>query len=393
MKRITGLVLTVIWLLCGCTSNIATEETNSVKAEFSSGVWFSFSEINAMLNSEKGFKEEFSAALDNCVNLGIDEVYIHVRAYCDSLYPSDYFPLLEEAKRYDYDVFDYAVSTCHNRGIKVHAWVNPYRVLTSSEDISALDTSSPAYRWLNDDTADNDKNVCFSNGIYLNPAEYEVRELVINGLREIAVKYDVDGIHFDDYFYPTSESNFDSASYEEYKETCDNPLSLEDWRRANVNALISGCYTAIKFIDKNIIFSVSPMASIQKNYNELYADVSAWVKNGCLDRIIPQLYFGFNYPDKAFGFDNLLKEWKELVKSNDEVELMIGLATYKIGTDSQNDSAEWGTDDDIIARQAEICKSDGRISGFVCFSYTSLFSGDELNTRQRDNLIKIIKET
>ena len=135
------------------------------------------------------------------------------------------------------------------------------------------------------------------------------------------------------------------------------------------------------------------MASIQKNYNELYADVSAWVKNGCLDRIIPQLYFGFNYPDKAFGFDNLLKEWKELVNSNDEVELMIGLATYKIGTDSQNDSAEWGTDDDIIARQAEICKSDGRISGFVCFSYTSLFSGDELNTRQRDNLMKIIKES
>ena len=241
MKRITGLILAVILLLCGCTANITPEETDKGNGEFSSGVWFSFSEINTMLNSDKGFKEEFSSALDNCVNLGIDEVYIHVRAYCDSLYPSDYFPLLEEAQRYDYDVFDCAVSACHNRGIKVHAWVNPYRVLTSSEDVSALDTKSPAYRWLNDDTADNDKNVCFSNGIYLNPAEYEVRELVINGLREIALKYDVDGIHFDDYFYPTTEIGFDNASYEEYKETSDNPLSLEDWRRANVNALISGC--------------------------------------------------------------------------------------------------------------------------------------------------------
>ena len=224
------------------------------------------------------------------------------------------------------------------------------------------------------------------NGIYLNPAEQEVRELVINGIREVLQKYDVDGIHFDDYFYPTTDPEFDMASYEKYKSGAENPLELSDWRRSNVNALISACYTAVKYYDKDILFTVSPMASVEKNYNELYADVSAWAKNGCVDCIIPQLYFGFDYPEPEFRFENLIKKWIELAAENDGVELKIGLAPYKIGTDSEQDREEWNESADIIARQARKCRESGGVSGYVLFSYSSLFSSNGLNVKQRENL-------
>ena len=395
MKKIIICLLLSCALLAGCSySNCESIPQQSKELPYenisSSGVWLSFSEINAMLGSDEGFKAEFTKVLENCRTLKIGEIYVHIRSYCDSLYKSEYFPLVKAAEGIDYDVFEYIVSACHAYGIKVHAWINPYRVITSSSDKEALGRDCPAYKWLSDDNTENDKNVCISGGIYLNPAEYEVRELVINGIREVLKKYDVDGIHFDDYFYPTTDPEFDAVSYEKYKSETENPLSISDWRRANVNALISGCYTAVKFYGKDIVFSVSPMASTQKNYNELYADVEAWVESGCIDCIIPQLYFGFDYPDKQFCFDNLLDEWLRLVSENKQVKLKIGLAPYKIGTDAEADREEWNSSEDIIARQAEKCYKNGNVAGYVLFSYSSLASDTSLNVKQRENLSEII---
>lgn len=394
MKRLIVCLAVFSICLAGC-SNINTEsgpkqsEESKYQNRSTSGVWISFSEINAMLESTAGFKAEFENVIENCRSLKIEEIYIHIRAYCDSLFKSDYFPLINEAKSYDYDVFEYIISACHTAGIKVHAWINPYRVLTSSSDKEKLSHESPAYKWLSDDNAGNDRNVILYDGIYLNPAENEVRELVINGIREVLGKYEVDGIHFDDYFYPTEDSRFDAVSYEKYKSETENPLSLADWRRANVNALISGSYAAVKYYGEDIVFSVSPTASIEKNRNELYADVEAWIKSGCLDSIIPQLYFGFDYPDEQYRFDNLLDDWINLSNKNTAVELKIGLAPYKIGTDAEADKEEWNIADDIIARQAEICYKNGNVAGYVLFSYSSLVSPEELNSKQRGNLAEL----
>ena len=394
MKKVFVCLMLSCVLLAGCSfsdnaSGPQKSEVLPYENVSASGVWLSFSEINAMLQSEAGFKAEFDNVIENCKALKIGEIYIHIRAYCDSLFKSDYFPLIKAAENTDYDLFEYIINACHTAGIKIHAWINPYRVLTSSGNKENLNPESPAYKWLSDDNAENDKNVVLYNGIYLNPAEQEVRELVINGIREVLNKYEVDGIHFDDYFYPTTDPEFDSVSYEKYRSETENPLSLADWRRANVNALISGCYTAVKFYGKDIVFSVSPAASIEKNYNELYADAGTWVESGCVDCIIPQLYFGFDYPDKQFCFDNLLGEWIELAGKNTEVELKIGLAPYKIGTDTAADREEWNASEDIIARQAEKCYTNGSVAGYVLFSYSSLVSSEELNTKQRENLIRI----
>ncbi len=383
MKKI---LIIIALLLCftGCTMS-----SNESSKSTSSGVWISYSELNSMLLSENGFKAEFENVISNLRQLKIQNLYLHVRAFGDSLYKSNYFPLMKAVEGYDFDVLEYVISESHKNGIKLHAWINPYRVLTSSSDIEVLNTESPAYKWIKDEIPENDRNVCFSNGIYFNPAELQVQRLVIDGIKEILNNYKVDGIHFDDYFYPTTEKSFDEISYNEYLNGNANPLSLEDWRRNNVNSLISSCNSTIKHINKDIIFSVSPMASIEQNYNNLYADVVEWINGGYLDYIIPQLYFGFEYPEKEFRFDSLITDWKKITSEGD-VDLIIGLANYKAIPELENDREEWENNFDIIGRQVKICKQDDAIKGYVFFSYSSLFGNEEPFAKQREN-IKLVE--
>ncbi len=386
MKKVLIFLILVVFL-AGCTN--FQEENPSTKKE--SGVWISFYELGKMLESDKGFKSEFTSVIKNCKKLEIQNLYIHTRAFGDSLYESDYFPLRQEAKRYDFDIFGYIVDECKKSDIKVYAWINPYRISTKTESVEEIDVKSPAYKWLKDESSENDINVAFSNGIYLNPASSEVRELVLDSIRELIAKYEIDGVHFDDYFYPTTSDDFDKKSYEEYKKGTEISLSLEDWRRENVNILIEACYNTLKYADEKLIFSVSPAANVKYNFENLYADVSLWIKRGWLDEIIPQLYFGFEYPDKDFRFDKLLKEWKTLSDTNSQVALKIGLASYKSVPELEADKVEWESNDDIIARQVEACENEDAISGYVYFSYSSLFGKEKAYKSQRENILETLK--
>lgn len=360
----------------GCTEgseNKAAKKELNNESEKIIGVWVSYSELNSMLAGD--FITGFSALLKSCKEIGITDLFVHIRAFCDSVYPSEIFPMSAAAEGYNGDLLSDMIRLCHNESLRFHAWINPYRVRTADENINALPENSPARRWLQDDTAENDINVCFSNGIYLNPASAEVRKTVIAGIREIINRYKPDGIHFDDYFYPTSAAVFDESSYAAYTASTSEPLPLEAWRRAQVNSLISGCYTAIKFCDKDIIFSISPAASIEKNRSSMFADIPAWLEAGCVDWIIPQLYFGFEYPDAEFGFERLLEEWKGLERNT--ARLIIGLAAYKLGTAAEPDAAEWGDNPEILSRQLGISLS--KADGAAFFSSSSLFSEEQLN--------------
>lgn len=359
------------------------------KCDISYGMWLSYIEINTLLKNSSAFKKNFETIVNNLVKLNISDLYIHVRSHCDSLYSSSYFPLRKYAKNYNYDVFKYMVDRCHKSGIRVHAWINPYRVSATSDDIATLDSNSPAFKWLKDSNPANDKNVIIKNGIFLNPAEVESRQLVVNGVKEIVRKYSVDGIHFDDYFYPSTDTEIDKISYESYCNATETPLELADWRRANVDALISDCKTAIKSSGKNIIFSISPAANIEKNYNNLYADIGGWIQKGYIDEVIPQLYFGFNHTDSDYNFDKLITDWKTLCEANKNVKLSIGLAAYKIGTASKTDGTEWQENSDILARQTKLCLDDPQISGAVYFSYSSLFDAKIKTPKELENLMKV----
>ena len=371
--------LICILTLAGCApprnSSSNREERSENIGVSSGGVWISYSEVNSMLKSENGFRAEFDRVIQSCREAGLGEIYLHIRSHCDSLFKSDYFPQNKFAKELDYDPFEYAVDKCRSNGIKIHAWINPYRVNAASDDITALDRDSPAYKWLNDDNAENDVNVVRFGGIYLNPAESAVRELIINGIRELLSKYTVDGVHFDDYFYPTTDAAFDKASYEKYCADAKNPIALDDWRRANVNTLLAGCRAAIKSIGGERV-----------DFSEYYADVKLWVKDGIVDTIIPQLYFGFEYPTREFRFDNLMDSWAELSAENKAVKLAVGLAPYKLGTDSEPDSSEWKNGTDIVARQIKACLDSEAVTGYVLFSYTSVFSDSEQAHEQLDKI-------
>ena len=365
MKRAVLLFLCFSFFLCGCLAPQKEQRIKDNVKEYHKGLWITYSELDNMLLSD--FKREFSEALEKCEEQGITDIFVHTVAFCDAYYNSEYFPKAKASEDMDFDVLKFMVSAAHSKNIRLHAWINPYRVRTADNNTEALDKKSHPYRWLSE--GKNDNILITKSGIYLNPASLEARRLVLSGIREILNGYAVDGIHFDDYFYPTDCENEDFKSYEAYTLTSPTPLSINEWRRGNVNALVSSAYTAIKFINKDIIFSISPAADINKNYESLYADVGLWAKSGCVDWIIPQLYFGFNYPDSNFCFDNLLARWKDYL-SDSNVKLLIGLANYKIGTTAQPDADEWVLGEEIIKKQEQICKDDADIYGHIYFSYT-----------------------
>ncbi len=384
MKKIICCILAFL-LLMGCNDLPKSREERTTEApeEFLRGVWLSYNEINSLIFGEKGFKAEFVACLSNMKSLKITDLYFHTVANCDSVVKSEIYPQTAETKALDFDILNYVIDNCHRENIRVHAWINPYRVTATSTVASLLPKSSPAKRLGKAD-------VIIYNGIYLNPASENVRKTVLEGIAEIVNNYKIDGIHFDDYFYPTTDAEFDKETYESYKKATKNPLSLEEFRRTNVDMLIADCKTYFNSLDEKPIFSISPTASVDKNYNTLFADVVGWVENEYVDLIIPQLYFGFEHKQNEYRFESLLADWKELCKAS-KVKLVIGLAPYKIGKSNFSDGDEWQKNSDIIARQTEICIKDKQISGVVFFSLTALFSKASQNTAEREKLMSVFR--
>ncbi len=348
MKKVACLILLFV-ILCSCKPY----ETTYSPKENIIGVWISCYELNAMLDTGE-FKNEFTVMADRLAELGTSDAFIHVRAFGDSLFSSKYYPQNERVKQYDYDVLEYMINTLKEKGIRFHAWINPFRL---------------------------------SDGSFSDPGDESVRAKILSGIREIISAYDVDGIHFDDYFYPSGDSFSDEKTYSQYMNSGENTMSLAQYRIANVNSLIFSAKNAIKYINSDLVFSISPAADIKKNKEQAFADVSYWCESGAVDLIIPQLYFGFDYPDKNFGFENLLELWRKIPRA-DGVKLAIGLASYKIGTTAQPDTDEWINGTDILAREIKLCKEHPDISGVCFFSYSSLFSEDELHTSARNLIVK-----
>lgn len=347
------------------------------------GVWLTFSEIESMILSERGFEAEFTAAAEKCAQMGINTLFFHTVAFGDAVYNSKIYPFTNALAPSKTDVLSLAVEIAHKNGIEIHAWINPYRISTKTADLGEIIGAYKGYE-LSEVLKGND--VAFTeSGIYLSPASAAVRGKIIAAVREIINGYAVDGIHFDDYFYPTTAPQFDEALFSEYIKDNKNPLTLEEWRRLNVNSLILGVYSAVKAKDSSLKFGISPAADLDTNYNTLFADIEGWLGGGYIDYIIPQLYFGFNYPTEQFRFENLLTAWLDLAE--EKTDLYIGLAAYKAGTEQEPDRAEWQNDNTIISRQIELIRANN-LKGFVFFSYSSLFSQNNYNAEQ----LKYIKE-
>ena len=373
--------------------------------EFTSAIWYSFEDLNFVGHSSTEFKADIDKMFNDALTLGCDAVIVQVRPFADALYYSEYFPhssVLSGTQGVDpgYDALDYMVKAAHNRDLQIHAWLNPYRVTLWTDDYNSLSDDHIVKKWMTDDNESNDRNVLkWDSRLYFNPAVSEVHELILNGVREIVEKYDVDGIHIDDYFYPSTTTvgnEFDKLEYDKFVAN-GGKLSLDDWRRNNVSTLVSGIYRTVKGIDNSVVFGVSPAYGISKdgsddNYQKKYADLKKWMNTtGYIDYITPQLYFGYNYPKAEITYDYLLDLWMSMPR-HESVKIYIGLAAYKIG-DAEADlaSGEWIVDEDILARQTIDAKTKG-CDGVMIFNYSTIMTQDQLTTAQRENLKEVLNK-
>lgn len=293
-------------------------------------VWVA-SVYNLDFPSQSGLSSEKLAAqldeiVENTLGAGLNTIFFQVRPCADALYKSDVFPSSEYLGNADFDALGYLVRKAHEKGIAVHAWVNPYRVTVSA---SAHSDAAEKY---------SDLIMDVDGRLYFDPGKEGSVALIVRGVAEIVVKYDVDGIVFDDYFYPEGIDDEDSATYSGYV-SAGGTDSLKDWRRENVNELIRRTYAAVKQLRPDCLFGVSPRgiwrnSSTDKNgsatsgsqaYDDVYCDALAWINEGCVDYISPQIYWSFE--NTAAPFKVLCDWWNEQLKGKD-ISLVVSLAAY-----------------------------------------------------------------
>ena len=350
------------------------------------GVWINYLEFGEMIRGKTAeqYRSEVEKCLDNIETLNLNTVILHIRSHCDAFYNSDIFPYSyqlsgKQGEGCGFDPLSEFITLAHNRNIRVEGWINPYRAASGKSGLSGIAQNSPIW----DFSFEKGEIVTLDTGTYLNPSSEKSTELIVKGVKEVIDRYTVDGIQFDDYFYPAADQSFDSALYEQYSASTENPLSLEDFRRQSVSKMLKAVYDQVSQ-KKELTFSVSPAADISKDTDVLFADVKEWCKGGYCDYICPQIYFGYEYPKEGFDFSSLLWAWQSLCNdSGRNVGLTIGLAPYKIGkTDGGSD--EWKQSTDILKRQAEQAKTVG--AGICFYNYSSLFADSELAAAQRENL-------
>jgi len=382
------------------------EDYQIVETEFR-GVWLT-SVLNLDFPSRPGLsadelKQEIDDIVTTTAELGLNAIIFQVRPTGDAFYESSIFPWSHWLTGTQgegvpgFDPLAYMIEASHAHGIELHAWINPYRIIHTamdSSDPNTLSYDNPvrqrpylAVAW----TAANG-----NEGLFLDPGLPEARQLIIDSIVDLVNNYDVDGIHFDDYFYPGSDFN-DAETFERYG----NGMELADWRRENVNILVRDIQTTIRDINeeqgRNVRWGISPSAiwrndasdplgkdvtSTFESYSVLYADTRLWVLEEWVDYINPQIYWyiGFGPAD----FVPVLEWWIDLCRDTN-VDLYIGHAAWR---EDQLESPEWEGE---MVRQLEMTGLSDVVDGNIFFRFNHLRGelGDTLREfyMERDNTV------
>ena len=325
------------------TQNVSSlEKTEEVRA-----IFFSYLELNKYIKNktEEESKQNIKEVILTMKNNNFNTLILHVRPFSDAIYYSSIFPISDTVKvngsKPSYDILNFFIQEAHKNKMFVHAWINPYRI-SSDENINLIKEDNPAYSMLKT----GDAKVVEGKGIFYNPASEKVNNLILSGIEELLINYEIDGIHFDDYFYPSTD--IDIENYDLYKKNGGN-LSIEDYRYQNILTLIKSVYLAVKRVNKDVVFGISPEGNISNNYNKQFLDVKTILSvEGYVDYIMPQIYFGFNNEVKPFL--DTLYEWESLIKNNN-IRLLPALAFYKVGQYdkyAKSGSNEWIENNNII---------------------------------------------
>lgn len=314
-------------------------------------------------------KQEFIRLLDELQMNKINCVVVQVRAAGDAFYPSKFAPWSEylmgkQGLAPNYDPLQFMIEQCHQRNMEFHAWLNPFRAVSSTQFSSVSDDNeyNKHPKWF----------FKYGGSVYFNPGVKEARQHILNVVGEIVNNYDVDAIHFDDYFYPYSIEGELINDGDTYKKHADDYPSIHDWRRNNVNELIKQTSALIKFTKPHVKFGVSPLAfwrnkkqdpqgsetqSAQTSYDNLYCDTRKWLKNEWIDYVVPQLYW--SRKSSFASYKNLLNWWT----SHDyRGHIYIGQALFRL-----EDESKQGYQVAEVLEQIKLNRLENSVKGNVFF--------------------------
>lgn len=318
-----------------------------------------------------GTEEQARAAVREILSpaaaMGINTVFAHALAFGEAYYRSDYYPLAEGIGAVDY--LQILSEECDALGLSLHAWLNPLRLQTPAV-MDAWSRQGILTEWYGDPSRRAAYMVQVGERYYLNPACREVHMLLCNAARELLTTYAIDGIHIDDYFYPTTEASFDAAAF-----AASGATDLATWRRGNINHLLKELYTAVHSVRQDAVFSVSPGGNLQADLQSQYADCALWCSSqGYCDWLIPQLYYG--YENQTMPFAETLAQWLALPRDA-SVRMLVGLAAYKVGAVDAfagTGSEEWQQNQGLLARQMQQVTALGTQYGAALYHLESLLS-------------------
>ncbi len=382
------------------------------------GVWVS---NVANIDMPRGLEAEalktyLKDLIKDVASYNMNTIVYQVRPCSDAFYPSKLNPWSRfitgtEGKDPGFDVLQFVIDEAKKYNIKIHAWMNPYRVQTGALNTEEKTLEVALKEYL--ETL-NEKNfarrypehliVDGANKVILSPSHPEVIDFVTKTIMEIVDNYDVEGVHIDDYFYPYAKIPFEREEQDYIKYRKDDQESFEDWRRRNVDMMIESIHNGLKNsfskTGKKVLFGISPFAiyrthsSIKEGgwdkgsynaegglqcYSELYSDVYKWMKEGWIDYVVPQVYFPFERKDVTYH--DLVKWWNGIAKETNTI-LYIGQGLYQMGSNEV-----WANPEEI-ANQLKFNCQYNHVTGTIFFTYKDLVKGENETKNQALDTIK-----
>lgn len=328
-------------------------------------------------------RNAFVTIMNHHAQTGINAVYVQMRSQCDALYPSSIEPwsadltgVQGKAPNPIWDPMQFAIDECRKRGIEFHAWLNPYRAVSSTTNLPGFSASHVAKQhpeW----------TLTVGTTMILNPGLPVVRDYITGVVVDILTRYDVDGIHFDDYFYPSGTINDDAAYFADPR----GFTNRGDWRRDNVNLLIKRVYDSVKSIKPWVKFGVSPTGIYRnstnpdigtptsglEHYTTLYADSKKWLQQGWVDYLAPQVYWYIGQPGANYSL--IVPWWNNNAYGR---HIYIGMAGYKVNDPLYG--SNWAIASQI-PNEMRLNRSYPNIYGQSIYSTNSLRSTTKLGFR------------
>ena len=318
-------------------------------------------------------KAEFIRQLDMHKANGMNAVIVQVRPAADAFYPSPYEPWSQwltgtqgKPPSPYYDPLQFMIEESHKRGMEFHAWANPYRAdfKIGASSIAPTHITKVHPEWF----------LTYGDKKYFDPTNLKVQEFVVNVIKDIVTRYDIDALHMDDYFYPYRIAGKEFPDEDSYRRS-GSPLTKDDWRRANVDSIIKKLNVAIKQAKPWVQFGISPFSvwrnkdkdprgsdsqAGQTNYDDLYADILLWLKESWIDYVAPQLYLEIGH--EKIDYTKLLEWWS---KNSYGKHLYIGHGIYRAGT-----NAAWKNPNEL-PNQIKLLRQYPNVHGSIYFSSKS----------------------